>query len=199
MAERVEVEVRSLRPTQITVSMVHVNEARAQLRMALARHQLRDFLTWREVRGVRGPRGEVYVIDPHSIARALVDEGVERCLVLIEQDLSGVVSDRFWVAMERKGWVLPVDAAGRRRAYSAVPRDFFLLEDDPYRTLALRIRDAGATNEWEGGAAEVAWAGFLRLHVSAAQAAAGDEATLRTAPDRARSEAARRLPGWKGA
>jgi hypothetical protein len=45
--------------------------------------------------------------------------------------------------MERRGWVLPVDASGRRRAFSAVPSDLVLLEDDPYRTLALKVRDAG--------------------------------------------------------
>jgi hypothetical protein len=198
MPERIEVEVRRLRPTQFTVSMAHVNDARAQIRTAIARHQLRDFLTWRVLRGVLGPRSDVFVIDPHTVARALVDEAVEQCIMLIERDLSTVVPDRFWVVMERQGWVQPVDASGRRRAFSAVPRDFFLLEDDPYRTLALDIRDVGACGEWEGGAAEIAWAGFLRMHVPARLLAAEDDEALRSACGHARSEAARRLPGWKG-
>jgi hypothetical protein len=78
MVPQIEAEVPRLRPTQFTVSMAQVNDARTQIRSALARDQLRDFLTWRPLRGVLGPRGDVFVIDPHSVARALSDEGIER-------------------------------------------------------------------------------------------------------------------------
>jgi hypothetical protein len=194
---RIEAEVRRLRPTQLTVSMVQVQLARAQIRNALARNQLQDFLTWRPLRGVVGPRAEVFVIDPHAVARALSDEGVERCIVMVEQDLSSVVVDRFWIVMERQGWVLPVDAAGRRRAFSAVPHDLFLLEDDPFRTLAAKVREVGGCDEWEGAAAEIAWAAYLRAHLSADLLAADPSQALRLALERARSAAAERLPGWK--
>jgi hypothetical protein len=198
MLRRIEAEVRRLHPTQLTVSMAQVNEARVQIRNAVARNQLQDYLSWRPLRGVQGPRGELYVIDPHAIARALSDEGVERCLLVVEQDLSNVVLDRFWVVMERQGWVLPVDASGRRRAFSAVPRDLFLLEDDPYRTLAAQMRDAGGCDEWEGSAAEVAWANHLRGHVPGALIAGDPAQALRRACEQARAAAAQRLPGWKG-
>jgi hypothetical protein len=198
MAQRVEVEVPRLRPTQMTVSLAEVADARSQIRAAVARDQLHDFLTWRPLRGVLGPRAEVYVIDPHAVARALADEAVERCILLLERDLSSVVLDRFWVAMEQQGWVLPIDASGRRRAFSVLPRDLFLLEDDPYRTLALTVREMGGCGEWEGAAAELAWAGFLRARIAPQELAAGGDATLRLALQHARSDAARRLPGWKG-
>jgi hypothetical protein len=198
MARQIEAEVPRLRPTQFTVSMAQVNEARAQIRSALARDQLHDFLTWRPLHGVLGPRGDVFVIDPHAVARALSDEGIDRCIVTLEQDLSNVLLDRFWVVMERQGWVLPVDASGRRRAFSAVPRDLFLLEDDPYRTLALRLRESGACDEWQGAAAEVAWAQFLRTHVPVSMLSGSGEASLHLAFELARNDAARRLPGWKG-
>ena len=194
---QIEAEVRRLRPTQITVSMTHVHEARAQIRAAIARHQLQDFLTWRPLQGVLGPRAEVFVIDPHTVARALVDEAVERCIVKVAQDFSSVVPDRFWVAMERHGWVQPVDAGGRRRAFTALPRDFLLLEDDPYRTLALRTREAGACGDWEGGAAEIAWARLLRTRVPPELLSSDGVEAMRLAFEHARSDAARRLPGWK--
>jgi hypothetical protein len=197
MARQIEAEVPRLRPTQFTVSMAQVNEARAQIRSALARDQLRDFLTWRPLRGVLGPRADVFVIDPHAVARALSDEAIERCIVTVEQDLSNVLPDRFWVVMERQGWVLPVDASGRRRAFSAVPRDLFLLEDDVYRTLAVRVRDAGGCAEWAGAAAELAWAGFLRGRVSRELLTEDPPQALRLALDHARSDAAQRLPGWR--
>jgi hypothetical protein len=177
--------------------MVRVEAARAQLRTAIVRHQLQDFLTWRRLRGVIGPHGDVFVIDPHTVARALCDEGIERCIVIVERDLSQLALDRFWIAMERQGWMLPVDTAGHRRAYSAVPTDFFLLEDDPYRTLALEVRESGGCNEWEGAAAEIAWAAFLRARVPSELLAADAIQAGRLALEHARSAAAQRLPGWK--
>jgi hypothetical protein len=198
MAQRHDVEVRRLRPTQITVSLALVSDARAQIRSAIARDRLQDFLTWRPLRGVIGPRADVYVIDPHAVARALADEAVERCVVMVERDLSQVLLDRFWIAMEQQGWVLPVDAAGRRRSFSTLPRDLFLLEDDPYRTLAVKLRESGGCDEWDGAAAELAWAAFLRPRVPIEAASAGGEAALRLAFEHARSDAGRRLPGWKG-
>jgi hypothetical protein len=196
MRRPIEAEVRKLHPTQLTVSMAQVSDARAQIRTAIGRSQLQDYLSWRPLRGVQGPRGELYVIDPHAVARALSDEGVERCLLVVEQDFSNVVLDRFWVVMERQGWVLPVDASGRRRSFSAVPRDLFLLEDDPWRTLAARVRDAGGCDEWQGAAAELVWANYLRLRVPSDLLATDVSQAVRLGCEHARSPAAQRLPGW---
>ena len=198
MRHQINTRVARLRPTQITISMQRVAQVRAQIRGALVRGQLNDFLTWRVFSGVLGPDGAVYVIDDHHIARALGDEAVETCIVAIQHDLSNVIPDRFWIAMERQGFVHPVDASGRRRAFASIPRLLAQLEDDPYRTLAVNVRDNGGCS-WEGAAAEILWANFLRPRVPAAVLAASTEEALRIALTEVRSEAARRLPGWKPA
>ena len=166
MRHQVRASVAHLRPTQITVSMARVAQMRAQIRTAVVRGQLQDFLTWRLFSGVLGPGGVVYVIDDHHIARALGDEAIETCIVVIQQDLSRVLPDRFWIAMERQGFVHPVDASGRRRAFASIPRLLAQLEDDPYRSLAVNVRDNGGCS-WEGAAAEILWANFLRPRVPA--------------------------------
>ena len=178
--------------------MARVAQMRAQIRTAVVRGQLQDFLTWRLFSGVLGPGGVVYVIDDHHIARALGDEAIETCIVVIQQDLSRVLPDRFWIAMERQGFVHPVDASGRRRAFASIPRLLAQLEDDPYRSLAVNVRDNGGCS-WEGAAAEILWANFLRPRVPAPLLAANAGEALRIALSEVRSEAARRLPGWKPA
>jgi hypothetical protein len=199
MHHQIDANVRQLRPTQISVAMARVAQARAQIRGAVLRHQLNDFLTWRPVSGVLGPRGAVFVTDDHHIARALAEEGIETCIVVIHQDLSHVLPDRFWIAMERLGLVHPVDAGGRRRAFAAIPQQLAQLAEDPYRDLALNVRDCGGCKDWDGAAAEIQWANFLRTRVPTALLAGNEGEALRAGLSHARSEAARRLPGWKPA
>ncbi len=198
MRPQVTASVAHLRPTQITVAMERVAHMRAQIRAALVRGQLQDFLTWRLFSAVLGPDGALFVIDDHHIARALADEGIQTCIVVLQQDLSRVLPDRFWIAMERQGFVHPVDASGRRRAFGSIPRRLAQLEDDPYRFLAVNVRDNGGCS-WEGAATEILWANFLRARVPAPLLAANAGEALRVALSEVRSEAARRLPGWKPA
>ncbi len=198
MRNQVNASVADLRPTQITVAMDRVARMRAQIRAAVARRQLQDFLTWRSFPAVLGPGGMIFVVDDHHIARALADESVPSCIVIVQEDLSRVLPDRFWIAMERKGFVHPVDASGRRRAFGSIPQRLIQLEDDPYRFLAAEVRDSGGCS-WEGAAAEILWANFLRARVPAPLLAADAGDALGIALTEVRSEAARRLPGWKPA
>lgn len=197
MRQQTSVSVADLRPTQITVAMERVARMRAQIRAAVSRRQLQDFLTWRSFSAVLGPGGMIFVIEDHHIARALADESIPSCIVIVQEDLSRVLPDRFWIAMERKGFVHPVDPSGRRRAFGAIPHRLAQLEDDPYRFLAAEVRDHGGCS-WEGTGAELQWANFLRAHVPAALLTSPAEA-LQAALPQVRSEAARRLPGWKPA
>jgi hypothetical protein len=193
---QVNASVADLRPTQITVAMDRVVRMRAQIRAAVARRQLHDFLTWRSFPAVLGPGGMIFVVDDHHIARALADESVPSCIVIVQEDLSRVLPDRFWIAMERKGFVHPVDASGRRRAFGSIPQHLVRLEDDPYRFLAAEVRDNGGCS-WEGAAAEILWANFLRARVPAPLLTGNAGDALSVALTEVRSEAARRLPGWK--
>ena len=45
--------------------------------------------------------------------------------------------------MEFYHWAHPYDAANRRRKHTAFPRSLAELQNDPYRSLAARVQDAG--------------------------------------------------------
>jgi hypothetical protein len=187
--------VETLRPTQITVSMAGVEAKRARL-CAARQRQLEDFLSWYMIPAVLGPQNEVFVIDLLDVARALSEESVEVCYVSIEQDLSRMRPEAFWVAMERAGWANPYDEHGRRRGYSAIPRQLNELKDDPYRTLVASLRERDDI-ECRTVKAEFLWANFLRERVPQDLLAARYGEAVKLSHALVRSPAARHLSGWK--
>jgi hypothetical protein len=197
MPAAIPTQVAALHPTQMTVSGAHVERIRGRLRTAVAQGQLEDFLTWYPISAVRGPGERLYVIGEHATARALADQEVATCLVVVRKDVSDVRAERFWVVMESEGWAFPIDESGRRRGFGAIPHDLRQLKDDPYRTLAVALREAGAYEDVKGIPAEFAWAAFLRSCVPAATLASDFAQALQIALAQAHSPAARRLPGWK--
>lgn len=59
------------------------------------------------------------------------------------KDLSELSADAFWIFLDPYSWVHCYDADGSRRPLNEVPRRFEDMVDDPYRSLAGDIRDAG--------------------------------------------------------
>ncbi len=72
------------------------------------------------------------------------------------------------------------------------------LLDDPYRTLANRVHEAGGYAKSATPYAEFLWADFLRTRVATALARRASPLAVRTGVKLARSAAARYLPGWSG-
>lgn len=196
MKTQINASVPALRPTQITVPLARVEQKRAQLRGAIGR-QLKDFLTWHVMPAVIGPDLAVYLVGEHVVARALVEEHVDTCLVTIERDLSRVTRSGFWVMMEREGWAHPYDEQGRRRSYSCIPRTLLDLKDDPYRNLVAEVRDYGGIEQGIDVAAEYAWANYLRPHIAPELMSGDYPEARRRALAHVRSQAARRIPGWR--
>ena len=196
MASYTAAAVAAIHPTQITVPMARVEERRAQIRAARAR-SLEDFLTWHRLRAVLGPDARLFLVDPHAVARALLDEGVEHCYVTVELDLSHMRLESFWIAMERQGWAQPYDERGQRRSFSAIPDDFRQLQDDPYRSLACWLQEARAFDS-AATRSELLWANFLRSRIPRAMMRRDPAELRRLALEHAASPEARPLPGWRG-
>src|ERR1700748_3568956 len=89
------VEILSLRPTQMTVGMIEVEEKKERWLKEKAKKQEKD-LAKHMVPVVLGPDERHYVVDHHHMARALHEEKVEDILVTVIGDLSMVERDAFW-------------------------------------------------------------------------------------------------------
>ena len=195
MAKLHECEIDGLHPTQITVGMIEVHDKRKEIE-GLGHHARKRYLAERPMPAVFGPKGRLYITDHHHLARALCEARVETGLFSVEADLSDLHPEAFWTEMDARRWVHPVDTAGKRLGGDALPNHIKGLVDDPYRSLAGYVRNAGGFEKTDTAFAEFSWADFFRRHIRVGPTREGFEAAVRSALELAHSAAARHLPGY---
>ena len=192
-----DVEIDSLRPTQITVGLHEVAAKRREWRHAKAVKRLK-ILGRHAVPAVLGPKGRLYVVDRHHLARALLEEGEKTLQVYILSDLSHVDKAAFWTVLDNSGWCHAYDHKGRRCELSDIPKTLAEMTDDPFRSLAGQLRRSGGYAKTDKPFSEFIWADFLRRRVDEAVVRADFAGALVKALELARTDDARYLPGWCG-
>jgi hypothetical protein len=135
----------------------------------------------------------------HHLGLALIEEGVERVWIALQDDLSWLEPEVFWRTMEFRAWAHPFDASGRRRDFRDMPRRLTDLDDDPYRSLAGDVHKAGGYAKSATPFAEFLWADYLRQRIGERVLRRQRQRALREGVKLAKSAAARYLPGWSGA
>ncbi len=185
-----------LKPTQTSVGMAEVRAKRAEWRK-LGRKKRKQLLASHWFPGVLGPKDRVHIVDHHHLGLALLEEGVDEVPVIIQRDFSMLDAPTFWRTMEFYRWAHPYDARGRRTEYSAIPDRLRDLQDDPYRTLAARVRVAGGCAKDTTPYAEFLWADFYRAQIRLQDDTIGGK-MLRRALLLAHGQSAAYLPGWNG-
>jgi len=175
--------------------MIEVHDKRRHLER-LGHHERRDYLAAHPIPAVFGPEGALYITDHHHFARALWEAGVESGLFLVEADFTELHPAPFWTEMDLRHWVHPVDAEGKRHGVDALPKHVKGLVDDPYRSLAGYVRNAGGYRKTDIAFAEFLWADFFRHRVQIGSRPKDFEAAVREALPLAHSPAARHLPGF---
>ncbi|SAK50529.1 ParB-like protein [Caballeronia ptereochthonis] len=196
MANITRVDIAQLRPMQATVGMLEVDAKRKHLR-ALDAKALRDFLKSAPIPTVLGKRDRHYIIDHHHLARALADSGIAEAYVEVAADLSRLPNEEFWNTVIAHKWVHPYDERGMLRALSAIPDDVKDLADDPYRSLAAFVRNAGGYLKTPEPFAEFQWADFYRTRVPLWTNEFQFNAVVEQSIHLASSPDARTLPGFK--
>ena len=189
------VAIVDLRPTQITVGYREVERKRGRFRdrAKLGGSRLSKY----SIPVVRGPRNQLFILDHHHMARALLEEGVDEVAVSLVADLGALSMEEFWAACDRRGWGHPYDAAGERRATSAIPLTISDLADDPFRSLAGELRRAGGFAKAPTPYSEFRWADFLRRRIDRAAVEGDLDRALEIALNLARRPEAEQLPGWR--
>lgn len=190
------VPIASLRPTQITVGLREVERKRLQWRGEGA--QGGAYLGRHMIPVVLGPKRRPYVIDHHHLARALHDEGQSEVLTTIVADLHRLSLPAFWIFLDNRGWLHPFDADGNRRDYSAIPKRIAKLVDDPFRSLAGAVREAGGFAKDTTPFSEFIWADYFRRRLKRARLEDDYESSVAKALLLARAHEAEFMPGWCG-
>ncbi|WP_350357390.1 ParB-like protein [Paraburkholderia fungorum] len=196
MAKILDLSIEQLRPLQATVGMLEV-EAKRKYLLAMNQKDLKAFLKSAPIPTVIGKHERHYVIDHHHLARALWDGGITKAFATVVEDLSRLPEGKFWDTVIERRWVHPYDERGILRAMSAIPDEVSCLSDDPYRSLAAFVRDAGGYVKTPEPFAEFQWAAFYRTRIPMwtngfqFNAAVDQGVHLAWSPD------ARTLPGFK--
>jgi hypothetical protein len=191
------VQLNRLRPTQLSVGYAEVElKARewARLEKKARKVQLENHV----FPAVLGPGKDYYIVDHHHLGIALLDEGITEVFVATLDDMSWLEPPVFWRTMEFRAWSHPYDNRGKRRDYRDIPQRLTQLEDDPYRSLAGLVRNAGGFAKDQAPFVEFLWADFFRPLVTARLIKKEPRRATRDGTRLARSKAARYLPGWTG-
>jgi len=193
----IEVDIASLRPTQVTVGIAEVAKKRAEWH-ALGKKDRNKRLKQQWFPSVLGPKCRYYITDHHHLGLALLEEGIESAWVTVQRDYSWLDPDRFWRVMDFHQLTHPYDENGNRLDYSAIPKDITQLRNDPYRSLAGFVRVAGGYAKDSAPFTEFLWADFFRPQISVDLINQSPKQAVEQAFGLARGSEARYLPGWTG-
>jgi hypothetical protein len=190
------VSIHSLRPTQITIGLIEVEERRNQ--WDELGNSKATFLGQHMIPAVIGPKKRPYVIDHHHLARALHDEGQESVLIQPIAVLDGLSQEHFWRFLDNQGWLHPFNEHGERQPYSAIPKKISQLTDDPFRSLAGAVRKAGGYAKDSRPFTEFIWADYFRKRFRARDIRHHWKRTVEEAVTLSRQHEAHFMPGWCG-
>ena len=196
MTKTTRISIEQLRPLQATVGMLEVEAKRKHL-LSLEAKALKQFLKTAPIPTVLGKDGRHYVIDHHHLARALWDGAMTEAFAEIVEDFSRLPELQFWDAVIERRWVHPYDERGILRALSVIPEEVSGLTDDPYRSLAAFVRDAGGYVKTPEPFAEFQWAAFYRTRIPMWTNPLQFKAAVEQGVHLAHSPDARTLPGFK--
>lgn len=197
MSKLHEVEIHRLRPTQVTVGLIEVHDKRARLE-GMKKHEQKAFLLDHPIPAVWGPDGKLYITDHHHLGRAASEAGIDTGFFAVEDDFSKVSIAQFWPKMSAANWAHPIDQNGKPVSFGMIPDHLEKLIDDPYRSLAGYVRDAGAYDKSPAAFCEFQWADFFRPRVTIGPTRADFLRAVAEAVKLAASPEAARLPGYKG-
>jgi hypothetical protein len=194
-----EIIINELRPTQISIGMIEVEEKRRHIAEMMRdhHHHLMQYVAGHAAPAVAGYNGRHFLVDHHHLGRALWEAGVHTGPFEVIGDLSALEKDAFWREMERQRWVHPYDETGRKRDFGEIPHHLKFLRDDRYRSLAAYVRNAGGYRKVPAPFAEFAWADYFRKRIEpAALAKHRFEAVVEQGIVLARDATAAQLPGY---
>ncbi|MEJ8826107.1 ParB-like protein [Variovorax humicola] len=192
-----EVELKNLRPTQMTVGFKEVEKKRKSW-AAMNTDDRRQAMNRQLFPVIKGPKKTFYILDHHHTAAALVKEKSECVLIGVVKDLSALKGESFWIFLDHYSWVHPYDERGTRRGFADIPNNFEGLKDDPFRSLAGEVRDAGGFAKSDAPFLEFLWANHFRGAIPGRMLQSDPKKALARALALARSPKSEFLPGWSG-
>ena len=139
------------------------------------------------------------MIDRHHLCSACILINIKKLKIIVTANFSDTKSDNeFWARMQEKKYVLLQDSYGKIITPNMLPETLIDLSNDPYRSLAGLVREAGAIKKVDVPFSEFTWANFFRKHFDEKVVEEMLHTKLKKANHLARSEHAKDIPGYIG-
>ena len=160
--------------------------------------ELSDYLDERPVPVVLAPRDRAYLVDHHHLARACWEAGVEELPVEVKADFSKQTFPELWDHLRKNHWLFLFDQwGGGPHDPIQLPHSVRCMADDPYRSLAWRVREEGGFKKDETPFSEFRWATYFRKELKAHPVFDHFEDSVKEALALCKAPAAKGLPGYQ--
>jgi hypothetical protein len=191
------INISDLHPTQPAVGFREVKRKKNKIESFKSHKNRDEYFQQNSVPIVLGPDGQIYMIDHHHFTLAAAQAGYDQVYVHIVADFSAFHIHEFWNEMKKKAWVYLKDN-GKKISEYQLPRYITWLKNDPYRSLAGKVRQEGGFDKTEKPFAEFEWADFYRSRISEELIDKDYNKAVAIALKLAKTYEAKRLPGYNG-
>ncbi|MBL7558110.1 MAG: hypothetical protein JNM24_19930 [Bdellovibrionaceae bacterium] len=190
--------IYTLFPTQAVAGFKEVKRKKKKIQRFETPEERDKYFLKNTVPVVIGPNGRRYMIDHHHFTLAALQSGYSEVYFKVIENLSDLSEKEFWKKMKANGWTY-LKNNGVAITEFDLPRFIGDLLDDPYRSLAGQVKQAGAFVQTQTPFMEFVWADFFRKKISQKMIDKDFDKALDMAIKIAKSPAAKHLPGYKGA
>lgn len=188
--------VDQLHPAQVALGYREV-EYRIQQFQSMTASELDTYLLEHFLPIVIAPDHLPYVVDHHHRARAIQMTGLRKTVyVKVWENCKDWTKSEFWQLMQEKAWVYPYDKRGQPVTLEAIPASLSELQDDPYRSLAWGVSQAGGYAKSDVPFQEFLWGNYFRQLLPFENTEAGFQQAVQKALQLCQSPAAEHLPGY---
>lgn len=193
----IHVDAQDLRPTQMTFGEREVEDKRkkwSKLDKKVRKRGMQECF----FPAVLGPKKRFFILDHHHLALALLRESVSKIQVGVVKDLSMLSPTAFWIYLDHLSYVHPYDENGERRNLMDIPASFEDMRDDPYRSLAGAVRQAGGFAKSNAPFLEFLWSNHFRSRIARNKLIHHFDKAVRAGMKLALSKESNYLPGFSG-
>jgi hypothetical protein len=191
-----EIDLQTARPTQGGIGLRQVDKKQKKIERFKSHLEREAYIGERPIPIVKAPGGDIYLLDRHHLALALLKSGTTKTRGYVVRDWSNVQSDEEFVSlMTEQNWFHCFDGDGATvPGPSWLPKTLLELPDDPFRSLASAVRKKGGFAKVEGDPffTEFRWANFFRERMVIGEWSDSVAHAIKLA----RSPAAMGLPGY---
>jgi len=196
-AETRLISIGQLHPTQFVAGMREV-EYRSKHLQTRSDSELQVFLKEHALSVVIGPGERMFIVDGHDTALVVLKDGRSKSVhVNVIANLSGSSPFDFWHRMESRHWAYLYNAQGEKERYTDLPGMVLQLQNDPYRSLAYFVEQAGGFEKSGEPFAKIRWANFFRSRIVIDNTDMGWQKAIKQATQAAHTPEAHKLPGYR--